>query len=126
MTSKEARALTKKWLKEKGFKQIKIPGLGISYICPMGEFYLFIYFYKPWMGDCYRFKVGCHFEDCEYGEATIEAANLPSNINKMNNPEGLYYGELTEEQYLRCLNEMFDKYLKPYYEEGIGYLKKYC
>ena len=37
---------------------------------------------------------------------------------------GFYYGELTEEQYLQLLNEMFDKYLKPYYEKGVEYLKE--
>ena len=126
MTSKEARALTKKWLKEKGFKQIKIPGLGISYICSMGEFYLFIYFYKPWHDDCYFFFFFCHFTECEYGTACIRVQDLPSNPNKFKGgmSHGFYYGELTEEQYLQLLNEMFDKYLKPYYEKGVEYLKE--
>ena len=39
---------------------------------------------------------------------------------------GLYYGEgeLTEEQLIQCLNEMFDKYLRPYYVQGKKYLKE--
>ena len=51
---------------------------------------------------------------------TIRVLDLPSNPNQFKGgiSQGFYYGELTEEQYLQLLDEMFDKYLKPYYEKG--------
>ena len=126
MTSKEARALTKKWLKEKGFKQIKISGRNNNFIHPMGAFNVYVTFYKPWFDDCYNYEVGCYFDECEYGGVTIRVLDLPSNPNQFKGgiSQGFYYGELTEEQYLQLLDEMFDKYLKPYYEKGAAYLKE--
>ena len=126
MTTKEARTLIKKWLKEREFKPVKIPGSSSDYIHSLGEFYTYITFYKDRFADAYIFEVGCYFDDCEYGYATIRVLDLPSNTHLFKgHSQGLYYGEgeLSEAQFLQCLDEMFDKYLKPYYEQGKKYLK---
>ena len=86
------------------------------------------HFSKIVLTTTFFFQVGCYFDNCEYGYATIRVKDLKSNPHKIkgNHSLGLYYGEgeLTEEQLIQCLNEMFDKYLKPYYEQGKNYLKK--
>ena len=125
MDIKEAKKIIFKWLREKGFKRIIIPGSGpFDYVHSLDEFSVLISFYKERFSDSFIFDVGCYFADCEYGYATIDVRDLPSNQNSMNNPQGGYYGELNEDQLLKCLNEMFDKYLKPYYVKGKEYLKE--
>ena len=125
MTYKEAKAVIFKWLKERDFKRITIPGGGpFDYAHPLGDFSTLISFYKDRFDDYLIFEVGCYFDDCQYGYATIRVYDIPSNKNKDENPQGFYYGELTEEQLIQCLNEIFDKYLKPYYEQGNKYLKE--
>lgn len=114
-------------MKDRDFKRIKIPGGGpYSYVHTFDGFSVLIEFFKDRFNDDFVFHAGCYFDDCEYGDATIRVTNLPSNTHKLKNgfSLGLYYGELTEEQFLRCLDEMFDKYLKPYYEKGKEYLKE--
>lgn len=87
-----------------------------------------ISFYKNRFDDNFFFHVGCHFDNCQYGDATIPVRDLSSNPHKLEDGKslGLYYGEgeLTEEQLIQCLNEIFDRYLKPYYEQGNKYLKE--
>ncbi len=129
MTNKEAKAVIFKWLKDRDFTRIKIPGNSgaFDYIHSLGEFNVLISFYKDRFNESYIFEVGCYFDYCEYGEATIRVLDLPSNSHlRKGHSQGLYYGEgeLTEEQLIQCLNEMFDKYLKPYYVQGKKYLKE--
>lgn len=125
MTNKEAKAVIFKWLKDRDFTRIKIPGgAPYSYIHSLGDFNVMISFYKDRFDEYFIFNVGCYFDNCEYGEALIGVFDIPSNKNKAKNRQGFYYGELTEEQLIQCLNEIFDKYLKPYYEQGKKYLKK--
>lgn len=125
MTNKEAKAVIFKWLKDRDFTRIKIPGgAPYSYIHSLGEFNVMFSFYKDRFDEYFIFNVGCYFDNCEYGEALIGVFDIPSNKNKAKNRQGFYYGELTEEQLIQCLNEIFDKYLKPYYEQGKKYLKE--
>lgn len=125
MDIKEAKKIIFKWLKEKEFKRVIIPGAGpFDYVHSLGEFSVLISFYKERFSESFIFDVGCYFDDCEYGYATIDVRNLSSNQNSINNPQGIYYGELNGEQLLNCLDEMFDKYLNPYYVKGKEYLKE--
>lgn len=130
MTNKEAKAVIFKWLKDRDFTRIKIPGNSgaFDYIHSLGEFNVLISFFKNRFDDNFFFQVGCYFDNCEYGYATIRVKDLKSNPHKIkgNHSLGLYYGEgeLTEEQLIQCLNEMFDKYLRPYYVQGKKYLKE--
>ena len=129
MTYKEAKAVIFKCLKEKDFKRITIPGGGpFDYVHSLGDFNVLISFYKNRFDDNFFFHVGCHFDNCQYGDATIPVRDLSSNPHKLEDGKslGLYYGEgeLTEEQLIQCLNEIFDRYLKPYYEQGNKYLKE--
>lgn len=125
MTYKEAKKVLSEWLKERGFERIQIPGgAPYNYVHPLGEFSVLISFYKDRFAEYLIFNVGCHFDDCEYGDATVNVRNLTCNVNKENNRQGFYYEENTEEAFIDYLNEMFDKYLKPYYEKGKAYLKE--
>lgn len=125
MDIKKAKKIVFKWLKEKGFKRIIIPGSGpFDYVHSLDEFSVLISFYKERFSERFIFDVGCYFADCECGYATIDVRGLPSNCNSKHIEQGIYYGELNEEQLLKCLNEMFDKYLKPYYVKGKEYLKE--
>ena len=92
----------------------------------MEEFNVLVSYFKDRFDNDLIFHVGCHFDDCEYGDATIRVINLPSNKHKIKKDFslGLYFEELTEEDFLRCLDEMFEKYLKPYYDKGKNYLKE--
>lgn len=125
MTNKEAKNVIFKWLKERDFKRITIPGgLPYNFVYPLGDFNVMMSFYKDRFDDYFMFYVGCHFDNCKYGDALIRVYDIPSNKNKDENPQGFYYGELTEDQLIQCLNEIFDRYLKPYYEQGNKYLKE--
>ena len=125
MDIKEAKKIIFKWLREKGFKRIIIPGSGpFDYVHSLDEFSVLISFYKERFSERFIFDVGCYFPDCKYGYATIDVRSLPSNYNSKYIEQGIYYGELNGEQLLKCLNEMFDKYLKPYYVKGKEYLKE--
>ena len=126
MITKEANALTKKWLKEKGFKSITLKGWSpaSTHIYPMDGFNVFITFHKDLYCYRYLFDVGFLFDGLEHGYGIINVRNLPSNKNPEEREQGIFYHYLDEEQYLSCLDEMYDKYLKPYFEQGKKYLKK--
>lgn len=127
MTKNEAKKIIIKWLKDRDFQRIMPPGCDGAncYAHSMGEYYTYIEFYKDRFCESYLFEAGCYFADCEYGHATTRVYNLPSNPHIYENglSQEIYYEEISEEILIRCLNEMFDKYLKPYYEKGTKYLK---
>lgn len=138
MTIKEAKAATTKWLKSKGFRPVKIhgrlPNLYLHSIKNIFEdFNVMIGFYKDRFGDYYLFDVGCLFENVNYGKASIGVRSIPSNKEKIlkmadgrtiRNTQAFYYGDMTEDEYLKCLDEIFEKYLKPFYEQGVNYLRE--
>ena len=85
MTNKEAKAVIFKWLKDRDFTRIKIPGNSgaFDYIHSLGEFNVLISFFKNRFDDNFFFQVGCYFDNCEYGYATIRVKDLKSNPHKV-------------------------------------------
>ena len=127
MTYSEAKKTILKWLKDRDFQKHVSPDTkgNNCYKHFMGEFYTYIDFYKDRFSERILFNAGCYF-DCEHGYATTRVYNLPSSPPHTYHKglsQGIYYEEISEEILIRCLNEMFDKYLKPYYEQGTKYLK---
>jgi len=122
MTKNEMKAVTEKWFKSYGFNK-----KGIEFIYEFDKFDLFVLFHKDRFDDYFWFVVGFRLKG---DEATIminghpyQAYGMSMQLEISKNVHSFYYEQLDEPLYLKYLQELYNKYLLPYFEKGFEYLK---
>lgn len=121
MTKNEIKSVTAKWFKSRGFQKN-----GIEFNYPFDKFDLVVLFYKDRFDEYFSFEVGFRLK----GEnATImvngHAIQAWGNKRTIIRDElfGYYYEKWEEGEYIKCLQEIYDKYIKPYFEKEWKYLR---
>jgi len=133
MTKNEMKTMTKQWLLFKGFGKCKIKALGEScYFYPMKDFDILVSFNKDRFDECYGIAIGFQFKDEPNGWGHIDI-QIPNekywqNIKMADGStvvvkDSFYYDDWNEEDYLECLEKIYELHIKPYLDLGVGMLK---
>jgi len=128
MTKSEINRTTKQWLYFKGFQKGKYN----TYACPLDGFDARVLFYKDRFREVYYIDVGFILRDDPNGWGQMRAMNQDSKYwhygemadgKKYIEKASFYYEQWNKDDYIQCLDKIYDVYIKPYFELGFELLK---
>jgi len=112
MTNNEIKAITKQWLSSKGFKKVR----EMEYSCTLVEqVNVVILFGRSKFSESYEFDVGFRIKGVSTAWGWVRT-HVKNNLS-------YYYEKWDKEDYLATLEQMYHKYVRPYFDLGIGYIK---
>lgn len=130
MDKKEFKKITKEWFISKGF----IKGTdGIDYIYTLQGFNIYILFVKSRFDEKYHFQIGFKIDNVQAGSGDVRVA-IPSEKywehltmadgSKIVGKCYFQYEEWEKEEYLKTLEDIYQIYIQPYFDNGLKHWKK--
>ena len=132
MTKNEMKNITHKWLLEKNFKKD-----GFAFYHLLDGFDICVSFLKDRFDECYNNQIGffLHVDENAWGQIDVNMTQeypdfFPSYDNATNpgvivgKHTGFYYELWNKETYIECLDKIYDKYIQPYFDKGVEYMKE--
>jgi len=136
MTKNEIKGITKKWFFSKDFQKAdtntkEFAGLSgaTCYIYVLSNFFLYVLFDKDRFSEKFEIIVGFKLKDnyhTGWGNINTRIPNFLKGKYTAIHKKKIYgykYEEWEKEDYLACLEMIYDIYIKPYFELGIDLLK---
>ena len=128
MTKNDFKKVTKEWLLTKRFQKKK----ETEYLCMLKDFDVSISFDKNRFSEKYHVHIGFRLKDLStgWGHAMVVIPNEKywKHIKMADgsitvDDSSFYYEEWEREEYLECLEKVYEIYIKPYFDLGVKYLK---
>ncbi|MCL2678644.1 MAG: hypothetical protein FWE85_06295 [Clostridiales bacterium] len=118
MEKNDMKKITKQWLFSKGFQKCTEKAYsGIGYFYPQSDFDIIFLFDKNRFNENYFIDVGFRLHDETQSWGTVRT-NMPLGNY------GFYYEQWEKQDYIACLEEIYELYIQPYFDLGVAMLKK--